>query len=160
MRRLASARQRSLGGDGKQSYLWGRLQPSSLRAVSGRRIAAEKTHVEITPVNGLKINGNRLLSRIVIVDVAGSMRGQIGMAVLILRELLSPVVAALDVHGESRQPPTLHRGRRCPERKAQSRPAKVLAAEQTSGRYDVGTSESRRACEATVWMWHGLPMSR
>ena len=119
--------------------------------ISERCKGAETTHVEVTSVDGFKVDGDRLLPRFVIVDVACTMRGQVCMTVLILGDLLPPVVA-LDFRSESRQPPTLHRDRRYPGRKAQSRPAKVLAAEQTSSRYDVETTEPRHPSEATVGM--------
>jgi hypothetical protein len=50
---------------------------------------------------------------------------------------------ALDSRNEPRQPPTLRRDRRYPERKEQFRRVKALAAEQTSSRYDAETSEFR-----------------
>jgi hypothetical protein len=53
--------------------------------------AADATHMEIAPVNGLEVDGNGLLARVGIVDVTGTMRGQVRMAVLILGQLLPPV---------------------------------------------------------------------
>lgn len=44
-------------------------------------------YIELWPLNILQIDGYRTLSRLIVVDIAHSMRSQIGLAILVLGNL-------------------------------------------------------------------------
>lgn len=55
------------------------------------------THIEIIPFDALQLNGDGVPPRLHIVDIAGTVRGQVGMTILEGRNFVFPMQAPMSV---------------------------------------------------------------
>jgi hypothetical protein len=88
-------------------------------------------YVEVGLLDVLEEDGNRVLARLIVVDVAGAVRGQISMAVLVLGDLEFAANRGSVVGSErlaASSPRTPRRAPRHPVQKGASPPAEATGA--------------------------------